>query len=88
MCQGESAMTRKGRMVMARIITAGIDLAENVFQAHGVDGTGRTGLRKKMQPTRILAFAVNFCDACSRWKRVAALVSGASISASCATSFN
>jgi len=41
---------------MAEIITVGLDLAKNVFQAHGADGSGRAVLRKKLRRDQVLAF--------------------------------
>ena len=41
---------------MAEIITVGLDLAKNVFQAHGADASGRAVLRKKLRRNQVLAF--------------------------------
>ena len=41
---------------MSDIITVGLDLAKNVFQVHGADGTGRAVLRKKLRRTQVLEF--------------------------------
>jgi transposase len=41
---------------MAEIITVGLDLAKNVFQAHGADASGRAVLRKKLRRDQVLAF--------------------------------
>ena len=41
---------------MSEIITVGIDLAKNVFQVHGADGTGRAVLRKKLRRAQVLEF--------------------------------
>lgn len=41
------------------ITTIGIDLTKNVFQVHGVDECGRTGLRKRLNRTQVLSFFVN-----------------------------
>ncbi len=41
---------------MSDIITAGLDLAKNVFQVHGADGAGRAVLRKKLRRTQVLVF--------------------------------
>lgn len=41
---------------MAEIITVGLDLAKNVFQAHGADASGRTVFRKKLRRDQVLAF--------------------------------
>jgi hypothetical protein len=34
---------------MSEIITVGLDLAKNVFQAHGADASGRAVLRKEAE---------------------------------------
>ena len=34
---------------MSEIIAVGLDLAKNVFQVYGADGTGRAVLRKKLR---------------------------------------
>jgi transposase len=41
---------------MSDIITVGLDLAKNVFQAHGADASGRAVLRKKLRRDQVLAF--------------------------------
>jgi transposase len=41
---------------MAEITTVGLDLAKNVFQAHGADASGRAVLRKKLRRDQVLAF--------------------------------
>jgi transposase len=41
---------------MAEITTVGLDLAKNVFQAHGADALGRAVLRKKLRRDQVLAF--------------------------------
>ena len=41
---------------MSEIITAGLDLAKNVFQVHGADASGRAVLRKKLRRDQVLAF--------------------------------
>jgi transposase len=44
---------------MTTIATIGIDLAKSTFQLHGVDGAGRTVLRKKLNRSRFLEFFAN-----------------------------
>lgn len=39
---------------MSEIITVGLDLAKNVFQAHGADASGRAVLRKKLRRDQLL----------------------------------
>jgi len=41
---------------MSEIITVGLDLAKNVFQVHGADGTGRAVLHKKLRRAQVLEF--------------------------------
>ena len=43
---------------MSEIITVGLDLAKNVFQAQGADASGRAVLRKKLRLDQVLAFFV------------------------------
>ena len=38
------------------ISVVGIDLAKRVFQLHGIDGAGRTVLRKKLTRAKLIAF--------------------------------
>lgn len=38
------------------MITVGLDLAKNVFRAHGADASGRAVLRKKLRRDQVLAF--------------------------------
>src|ERR1700690_474506 len=42
-----------------KITTIGIDLAKNVFQVHGADKRGKTGLCKQFRRTQIPAFLGN-----------------------------
>lgn len=41
---------------MSEIITVGLDLAKNVFQAHGADASGRVVFRKKLTRDQVLSF--------------------------------
>ncbi len=41
---------------MSEIITVGLDLAKNVFQAHGADASGRVLFRKKLRRDQALPF--------------------------------
>ena len=41
---------------MSAIIAVGLDLAKNVFRAHGADASGRAVLRKKLRRDQVLAF--------------------------------
>jgi len=63
---------------MAEITTVGLDLAKNVFQAHGADASGRAVLRKKLRRDQVLAFfsqlprclvAMEACGGAHFWAR-------------------
>ncbi len=63
---------------MAEITTVGLDLAKNVFQAHGADASGRAVLRKKLRRDQVLAFfaqlprcavAMEACGGAHFWSR-------------------
>ena len=41
---------------MSEIITVGLDLAKNVFQAHGVDASGQAVQREKLRRDQVLSF--------------------------------
>ena len=41
---------------MSEVITVGLDLAKNVFQAHGADALGRVLFRKKLRRDQVLPF--------------------------------
>lgn len=41
---------------MSEIITVGLDLAKNAFQAHGADASGQAVLRKKLRRDQVLSF--------------------------------
>src|SRR5688572_28017013 len=42
---------------MAEVSTIGLDLAKNVFQAHGADASGAVLFRKKLRRHQVLAFS-------------------------------
>ena len=63
---------------MSEIITVGLDLAKNVFQAHGADAAGRAIFRKKLRRDQVLAFfgqlqrcvvAIEACGGAHFWGR-------------------
>ncbi len=63
---------------MSEIITVGLDLAKNVFQAHGADASGRAVVRKKLRRDQVLAFfgqlqpcvvAMEACGGADFWGR-------------------
>ena len=39
---------------MNEVITIGVDLAKSVFQVHGVDGSGKTVIRKRLRRRQVL----------------------------------
>ena len=49
---------------MLEITTVGLDLAKNVFQAHGADRSGRAMLRKKLRRDQVLAFFAQLPGLC------------------------
>ena len=64
---------------MTDIKVVGLDLAKSVFQVHGVDGTGRIVVRRKLRRGQVLAFfaALDRClvglEACAtahHWARL------------------
>jgi hypothetical protein len=46
----------------------GLDLAKNVFQAHGARGDGSTAFRKKISVRRCYRFLLPLPSALARWK--------------------
>jgi transposase len=51
---------------MLEITTVGLDLAKNVFQAHGADASGRAVLRKRLRRDQVLGFFAQL-PACVVW---------------------
>ena len=41
---------------MNEVITIGVDLAKNVFQVHGVDGSGEVVIRRQLRRSRVMPF--------------------------------
>ncbi len=41
---------------MGKVSTIGLDVAKNVFQAHGADETGAVMFRKKLRRVQVLEF--------------------------------
>ena len=61
-----------------KVTTVGIDLAKNVLQVHGVDGRGKTVLRKQLKRDQVAAFFANLppcligmeaCGSAHHWAR-------------------
>ena len=71
---------------MSEITTVGLDLAKNVFQAHGADASGLGVLHKKLRRDQVLAFfsqlppclvAMEACGGAHFWGReIGKLVTG------------
>jgi transposase len=63
---------------MGEVSTIGLDLAKNVFQAHGADASGAVLFRKKLRRHQVLAFfsaqppctvAMEACGSAHHWAR-------------------
>ena len=63
---------------MGEVSTIGLDLAKNVFQAHGADASGAVLFRKKLRRHQVLAFfpsqppctvAMEACASSHHWAR-------------------
>lgn len=63
---------------MTEVSTIGLDLAKNVFQAHGADGAGAPVFRKKLRREQVIAFfaahspclvAMEACPGAHHWGR-------------------
>ena len=71
---------------MSEVSTIGLDLAKNVFQAHGANASGAVVFRKKLRRDRVLKFlaAQPACtvpmEACASSGTVRNLVRGAGFS--------
>src|SRR5437867_12617611 len=72
-----SSTSREGASVM-KITTVGLDLAKSVFQVHGVDGRGKTVLRKQLKRSDMATFFANLpscligmeaCSSAHHWAR-------------------
>jgi transposase len=53
-----------------QVTTLGIDLAQRVFQVHGVDKHGKGGLHKRLSRDQLLPFLANLARASSGSKPV------------------
>jgi hypothetical protein len=54
-----------------KITTIGIDLTKSVFQIHGVDGHGKTVLKKQIKRSEMDMSSPIFHPISSAWKHVA-----------------
>jgi transposase len=73
-----SATTRPEGASTIQITTIGLDLAENVFQVHGVDAIGKVVLRKQLRRDQVVPFFANLpsslvgmeaCGSAHHWAR-------------------
>ena len=58
------------------ITTIGLDLAKEVFQVHGVDGSGEVKLRKRHAGPKSSVFSLGCLPAWWPWRRVLRLIIG------------
>ena len=49
--------------------TIGLDIAKNVFQAHGVDQNGKVVVRKRLSRTKVVEFLANLLHSQRRNRR-------------------
>ena len=74
---------RRAQPTMNEVTTIGIDLAKNVFQVHGIDGSGETVTRRRLRRSQMIAFFEKLSPCCSAktssmppiWARGFALIS-------------
>ncbi len=59
-----------------KVTTVGIDLAKQIFQVHGVDGHGKTVIRRQLRRAQMAEFFTNLPPAWSAWKPVAVHITG------------
>ena len=71
---------------MSEILAVGLDLAKDVFQAHGADSAAGLSYARSWDGIRFLRFSASCRPASWLWKPAAAPTSGAARSASWATS--
>ena len=79
MCQGSGVEDRdKGEASIEKVSIIGLDLAKNVFQAHGACSDGSVAFRMKISRVKLLAFfasvpkclvAMEACGAAHHWAR-------------------
>ena len=61
---------------MQEVATIGLDLAKQVFQAHGATSEGAPLFSRKLRRAEVLRFSRSCRDAWSAWKRAAVLTTG------------
>ena len=49
---------------MGDMTTSGLDLAKNVFQAHGIDATGKVLVRRQLRQSEVLKFFQSLTTPC------------------------
>jgi transposase len=67
---------------MGEVSVIGLDLAKNVFQAHGADLLGAVVFRKRLRRAQLLGFSRVSRPVRSPWRRAQALTIGGARSAS------
>src|SRR5215211_6943573 len=78
MCQGGGVEQPPGEASMGQASTIGLDIAKQVFQAHGAAATGRVVFRKRLMRAKVLEFfaaqppclvALEACGGAHYWAR-------------------
>src|SRR4051794_1530608 len=78
MCQGGGVEQPPGEASMGQASTIGLDIAKNVFQAHGAAATGHVVFRKRLVRAKVLEFfarqapcvvALEACGGAHHWAR-------------------
>ena len=68
--QGDGCHACPKEAIRMQIGTIGIDLAERVFQVHGVDQDGNVVLRKQLRRAQVLGFFGKLPRVSSAWRLV------------------
>jgi len=61
---------------IAQVITIGLDIAKNVFQAHGADAADRQVFSQRIARGKVLDFSPGNRSASWRWRLVAGRITG------------
>lgn len=78
MCQSGGVENHRRETSMTQVSTIGLDLAKNIFQAHGADAAGSVVFRRKLRREQVLAFfaaqppclvAMEACPGAHYWGR-------------------
>jgi transposase len=59
-----------------QITTIGLDIAKNVFQAHGIDAAEKVVVRKQLRRGQVMTFSRHWRRAWSAWKLARAHITG------------